>query len=250
MSKRSSEAEEANPRKMHKAHSVVTKEEWLKARMEILAEEKKLSRAALALAAKRQAMPWVEVTTEYEFIDGECKKCKLASLFKKTDELVVYHLMYQDDWENGCSSCSAWLDSLNGAYPHIAQRTNLVCIAKANYAKVSKFLKDKGWDIPCYSSAGTSFNKDFGVEFSEEERKSGAKVYNFGASTWTYAEQAPGMSVFHKDENGKIFHTYSAYGPGLVPFNCMFGVIDCIVPGRAEKGRRNMWWIKHKEEYE
>mmetsp|Transcript_38163 Transcript_38163/g.73926 ORF Transcript_38163/g.73926 Transcript_38163/m.73926 type:complete len:251 (+) Transcript_38163:34-786(+) len=250
MSKRSSETEATNPSKKQKALKVATKEEWLKARKEILAEEKKLSRATLALAAKRQAMPWVEITTAYEFTDVEGGKCKLADLFKKTDELVVYHLMYQDNWEKGCSSCSAWLDSLNGAYPHIAQRTNLVCVGKASHFKLAKFAKDKGWEIPCYSSLGSSFNKDFGVEFSEEERKSGSKLYNFGASTWAYAEQAPGLSVFHKDESGKIYLTYSAYGPGLVPFNCMFGVIDCIVPGRAEKGKRNMWWIKHKEEYD
>jgi len=172
MSKRSSETEATNPSKKQKALKVATKEEWLKARKEILAEEKKLSRATLALAAKRQAMPWVEITTAYEFTDVEGGKCKLADLFKKTDELVVYHLMYQDNWEKGCSSCSAWLDSLNGAYPHIAQRTNLVCVGKASHSKLARFAKDKGWEIPCYSSLGSSLLSPLPAPFRQNNKSS------------------------------------------------------------------------------
>mmetsp|Transcript_16307 Transcript_16307/g.22868 ORF Transcript_16307/g.22868 Transcript_16307/m.22868 type:complete len:117 (-) Transcript_16307:183-533(-) len=109
----------------------------------------------------------------------------------------------------------------------------------------------KGWDIPCYSSAGTSFNKDFCVEFTQKERDLEKKCYNFGTSSFTFGEQAPGLTVFHKHADGKVYRTYSTYGPGLVPLNAMFGVIDMIVPGRDEKGENkgNMWWIKHKEEY-
>jgi len=157
----------------------------------------------MALAAKRQAMPWVEVTKNYEFFGANGQKSKLSDLFKHTDELVVYHLMYADTWPNGCGTCSSWIDSLNGSYPHIKQRTNLVVVAKANFQKLSQMFQRKGWDIPCYSSAGTSFNKDFCVEFTQKERDLEKKCYNFGTSSFTFGEQAPGLTVFHKHADGK-----------------------------------------------
>ncbi|GAB5367456.1 hypothetical protein AAMO2058_001231700 [Amorphochlora amoebiformis] len=250
--KTQSRKDPSNP-KRHKevsGHAIVPLQDFIAARKQLLEEEKRLGREMLSLAKKRQQLPWREVSEDYKFEGVDGKKVNFSDLFKhSSNTLVVYHFMFDPEWSKGCCACSCWADCLNGCFPHISQRCDIVLVAKANNPKLADFVKSKGWSIPAYSSFGSKFNRDFQVEFTSEEIKSKKKGYNFGSSAFTYAKQAPGMSVFQKHE-GKVYHTYSTYGPGLVTVNAMFGVIDMTPAGRDESGKCNMWWVKHREEYE
>lgn len=226
---------------------VVSHETWLNARRELLEEEKRLSRATLKVAEHRRKMPWEAVTKTYTFVDCDGKNVDFGSLFGSRSTLCVQHLMFDPSWANGCPTCSCWVDGLNGSLPHIQSRVELIVVAKAPYAKLAEFVKAKGWKIPAFSSHNTSFNRDFRVEFSKDEQA--RKLYNFSTSSWTHSSQAPGFSVFYKGADGAIYRTYSAFGPGLVPLNVMFALLDMTPDGRAEKNRSNMWWVKHKEKY-
>jgi len=140
------------------------------------------------------------------------------------------------------------MDGFNGSLPHLKPRVSVVGIAAAPYEALAKLKQTKAWDVELYSAQGNTFNHDFGVEFTDEEQKSGEKLYNYGAAKWGWCSQAPGLSVFHK-HNGEVFHTYSTFGPGLSELNVVFSVLDVIPEGRDETGGRSMFWVKHKEKY-
>mmetsp|Transcript_37162 Transcript_37162/g.72998 ORF Transcript_37162/g.72998 Transcript_37162/m.72998 type:complete len:248 (-) Transcript_37162:305-1048(-) len=236
-----------------KKAKVASPQEWLKARKDLLTEEKALSRARMAVAEKRQDMPWLKLEQDYEFINEKGETVKMADLFLPgKDTLLVYHMMF-DDTSNttGCFMCASWIDGFNGVLPHLLPRTNVVAVGKAGHEKLNVLKATKKWDVNLFSSKGSSFNHDMGVEFSAEERKSGEKLYNQGCMPWPWCEQAPGLSVFHKSSDGTIYKTYDAFGPGLADVHLIFSVLDLIPSGRDEKGpgKSNMWWVKHKEDY-
>ena len=148
-------------------------------------------------------MPWVEVTAAYEFETRAGRK-SLGELFAGKSQLIVYHFMFHPDWTAGCKSCSFWADNYNGAVEHLAARdTALVAISRAPLAKLAAFKNRMGWSFPWASSVGEDFNRDFGVEFTQDEINSKAKLYNYGTRSFG-GEDAPGISVFIKDSAGRI----------------------------------------------
>jgi predicted dithiol-disulfide oxidoreductase (DUF899 family) len=227
-------------------NAVVSRDDWLVARKALLNEEKAAFRARLALAAKRQALPWVKIP-DYQF-QGPSGPVNISELFGDANDLVVYHVMQGETEEEACQLCCFWMDGFNGTLHHLKPRVNVVGVAAAPYARLAQLKKVKGWDIEIYSAQGSTFNHDFAVEFTEAEQKSNEKIYNYGHSTWSWCDQAPGLSVFHR-ENGEVYHTYSTYGPGLSEINVVFSVLDIIPAGRNEGGGNSMYWIKHKEQY-
>jgi len=160
----------------------------------------------------------------------------------------VYHMMQGITEQEACQLCCFWIDGFNGALPHLAPRVSVVGVAAAPYESLAKLKHTKAWDVDLYSAQGSTFNHDFAVEFTEAERESGDKLYNYGNSAWGWCDQAPGLSIFHK-ENGQVYHTYSTYGPGLSELNVVFSVLDVLPEGRDEDGGRSMHWVKHKEHY-
>jgi predicted dithiol-disulfide oxidoreductase (DUF899 family) len=184
--------------------NVATRENWLKARLELLAAEKDHLKSRDALAARRRALPCYRVQGDYLF-QSERGPLTLAQLFGPRGQLIVYHFMFDPDWQQGCKSCSFWADNFDGAIVHLNQRdVTMLCVSAAPLAKLLDFRKRMGWRFDWVSSAGTSFNHDFGVAGRPGE----TLTYNYTRSI-ANAGELPGLSVFLKDSTGAVFHTYS-----------------------------------------
>jgi predicted dithiol-disulfide oxidoreductase (DUF899 family) len=212
--------------------------------------EKEFTQARDRLSQERRALPWVKLDKPYLF-DGRDGKAKLADLFKGRSQLVVQHFMFAPDWAEGCKSCSFWADGFERMIPHLAARdTTLVAISRAPLAKLDAFKARMGWTFEWYSSAGNDFNSDYAVSFTSDEIKSGAKIYNFGTSGFG-VEEAPGISVFYRDEAGQIFHTYSCFARGLDMMNAAYHYLDLTPLGRHEEGLPySMDWLRLRDRYE
>jgi predicted dithiol-disulfide oxidoreductase (DUF899 family) len=230
-----------------KPNKVVSQDEWVEARKALLAEEKAFTRARDALSAKRRELPWVRVDKDYRF-EGRDGAVSLADLFDGHDQLVVYHFMFDPDWEIGCKSCSFWADNFNGITEHLARRdVAFAAISRAPCAKLAAFRERMGWTFPWVSSHGSDFNRDFDVTFSPEELARGKVYYNFRETTFP-ATEAPGISVFAKGEDGAIYRTYSTYGRGLDMMNTAYHYLDLVPKGRDEDGLPYpMAWVELRE---
>jgi len=231
------------------APKIVSREAWLTARKALLEDEKRFTRERDALSARRRQLPWVQVEKAYAF-EGLRGKASLAELFDGAGQLAVYHFMYPAEWKAGCKSCSFWADSFNGIRDHLRQRdVTMVAVSAAPLQQIEAFRRRMGWSFPWFSSAGSDFNRDFGVQFDEAERESGAKLYNFGTVTFRGPE-APGLSVFAKDDAGAVFHTYSCYSRGLDMLNAAYQFLDLVPKGRGEDGLSYpMEWVRLRDEY-
>jgi predicted dithiol-disulfide oxidoreductase (DUF899 family) len=231
-------------------HQIVSREEWIKARKTHMAHEKELTRARERLAEERRGLPWVKVDKTYVF-DGPDGKVTLADLFKGRPQLVVQHVMFAPDWDVACKSCSFWADGFERMVPHLAARdTTMVAISRAPFAKLEPFRKRMGWTFDWVSSAGNDFNYDYAVSFTPEQQKSGAPVYNYGTTPFG-GEEAPGISVFYRDDAGNIFHTYSTYSRGLDMMNAAYHYLDLTPLGRHEEGLPYpMDWVRLRDQYQ
>jgi predicted dithiol-disulfide oxidoreductase (DUF899 family) len=158
---------------------IATRQEWLAARTDLLAREKELTRQRDALNAERRDLPMVEIEKDYVF-DGPDGPARLADLFEGRPQLIVYHFMFDPEWEDGCSSCTAGTDELSaGFFEHLhARDTSYAMVSRAPLAKLERWKAKKGWDVPWYSSFGTDFNYDFGVTIDDSVAPS---EYNFRA---------------------------------------------------------------------
>jgi len=233
---------------MTEAHPVVSKREWLEARVRLLKEEKEFTRQRDELSARRRALPWVRVEEAYEFQRGR-GRASLADLFDGRSQLVVYHFMFPPEWENGCKSCSFWADNFERVVVHLAHRdVTLVAVSRAPLEKLQSFAKRLGWTFEWVSSEGSSFNYDFGVSFTPEQVASGEIPYNFGKHR-AYGGEMPGISVFYQDGAGEIFHTYSTYARGLDMLNVAYHYLDIVPKGRDEAAG-NMSWLRLRDAYE
>jgi predicted dithiol-disulfide oxidoreductase (DUF899 family) len=227
---------------------VVSQKEWLSARKDLLQKEKAATHARDALSAERRKLPWVKVNKNYVFDTPEGKKT-LAEIFNGRSQLVIYHFMFGPDWQEGCPSCSFVSDHLDGAVPHLAARdVTLTMVSRAPLKKIAAFKKRMGWKFPWVSSYGTDFNRDFHVTFTEEESK-GKVDYNYTLQEFPSAE-APGLSVFYRDENGDVFHTYSTYARGLDPLVGAYVILDMVPKGRDEDDLDfSMAWVRYHDRY-
>jgi predicted dithiol-disulfide oxidoreductase (DUF899 family) len=232
------------------SHRVVSRREWIEARKAHLAHEKEYTRARDRLSAERRALPWVRVEQPYSF-DGPGGQVTLADLFRGRSQLVVQHFMFAPDWDEGCKSCSFWADGFERMIPHLAARdTTLVAISRAPLQKLNAFKQRMGWTFDWLSSANSDFNFDYAVSFTPDQLESDAKVYNFGTSGFSI-EEAPGISVFYRDERGDIFHTYSCFARGLDMMNAAYHYLDLTPLGRHEEGLPYpMDWVRHRDQYQ
>ncbi len=230
-------------------HAIVSQDEWLKARVALLEREKAFTRERDALSKARQSLPWVEVTNHYEF-DTPAGKRSLGDLFGDHSQLVVYHFMYGPDWQAGCKSCSFWADNFDGVVEHLAARdVAFVAISRAPLETLEAFKKRMGWHFDWVSSLGSDFNYDFDVSFTPEAREKDEIRYNYRRSTFP-ADEAPGISVFTRDTDGRIYHSYSTYGRGLDMLNAGYHFLDLVPKGRDEEGLPYpMDWVRLKDEY-
>jgi predicted dithiol-disulfide oxidoreductase (DUF899 family) len=229
---------------------IVSDSEWLEARRKLLAREKELTRLQEEVARERRALPWVRVTEEYGFDTPEGKKT-LSQLFDGRSQLIVYHFMFGPDWQEGCVGCSFLSDHVDGALPHLNHHdVTYVAVSRAPLAKLLAYKKRMGWTFPWVSSAGSAFNYDYHVSFTKDEIAKGEATYNFEKTKVT-TEDLHGTSVFVRDADGAIYHTYSAYARGDERSLGTYMWLDLTPRGRDEGEGGNLTsWVKRHDQYE
>lgn len=230
-------------------HPVVTREQWLERRKELLLKEKELTRARDRINAERRELPWVRLDKSYVFDAPEGKR-SLADLFEGRSQLVIYHFMFGPEWQEGCPSCSFVSDHIDGARLHLAARdVTLTMVSRAPLAKIEAFKKRMGWKFKWVSSYGSDFNGDFHVSFTKEEMAQGKVNYNYTMQEFP-SEEAPGVSVFYKDPSGEVFHTYSTFGRGLDSLVGTYVILDLVPKGRDEDHLEfSMEWVRYHDRY-
>ncbi|MGA2792325.1 MAG: thioredoxin family protein [Roseiarcus sp.] len=234
---------------MAKHHDVVLHDAWIDARKKLLVEEKEFTRLRDRLSQRRRDLPWERVQKDYVF-DGPDGKRTLAELFDGRSQLIVYHFMLGPDWAEGCKSCSFWADQFDGADVHLANRdVTLLAVSRAPLPKIEAYKKRMGWRFKWVSSFGSDFNFDYGVSPTPEALAAGETVYNF-APIKTSMTELPGISVFARDADGAVFHTYSCYARGLDMLNGAYQYLDLAPKGRDEAGLPyGMSWVRRHDEY-
>src|SRR5207253_8697495 len=129
----------------------VSQADWPAARIALLAKEKELTRQRDALTAARRALPMVRVEKDYAF-EGPNGTVHLRDLFGAHRQLIVYHFMFDPQWEEGCKSCSYLADSLAPNLVHLAARdTAVAVVSRAAFPKIAAFQQRMGWTFPWLS---------------------------------------------------------------------------------------------------
>jgi len=228
---------------------VVSHEEWLQARLELLVAEKEFTRQREALTRRRMAMPWERVEKSYRF-EGPDGILSLAELFAGCSQLIVYHFMFASDWEEGCKSCSFWADNFNGIPIHLHHRdVTLAAVSRAPFAKIGAYKERLGWSFPWVSSYGSDFNFDYHVSFAAEQVAAGIAYYNYGVRPTDVSDEQ-GISVFYMNARGEVFHTYSCYARGIEMVNGAYHFLDLVPKGRDEDGFEfSMQWVRRHDQY-
>jgi predicted dithiol-disulfide oxidoreductase (DUF899 family) len=244
------------------------REEWLAARLELLAAEKEHTRRGDELARRRQALPWVRVDKAYEF-DTDTGRAALVDLFAGRTQMIVYHFMFGPDYKAGCPSCSAIADGFNGTAIHLMNHDVMFwAVSRAPLTKLVAYKNRMGWTFPWASAFSSDFNYDFNVSVSDAQQRDGRIEYNFapsrlpsdpskvpeavaqtaamcGTDVSTFVRDRPGMSAFALD-GGVVYHTYSTYARGLDALWGMYPWLDRAPLGRNEAGKG---WLRHHDQY-
>ena len=264
---------------MKNKNKVVSREEWLRARVDLLEAEKELTRRSDELAQRRQELPWVRIDKDYQF-ETDQGSASLADLFRGRSQLLIYHFMFGPDYNAGCPHCSSIADSFNGVAVHLANHDVMFwAVSRAPIDKLTDYKRRMAWTFPWASSQGSDFNYDFNISFTEEQQRSGKIDYNYslsgvnsrsrevpasdakgeaetpshlvelaasvGADWPTYIRETPGMSAFAL-EDGVVYHTYSAFARGLDVLWNVYQWLDRAPRGRNEEGG---FWLHRRDEY-
>jgi predicted dithiol-disulfide oxidoreductase (DUF899 family) len=219
--------------------AIVSRQEWLAERKKLLAAEKQLTKQYDEVNAMRRRLPMVKLDKPYTF-DGPAGHTRLADLFAGRRQLIVYHFMYDPDWEKGCPGCTGLVDAMGNLQMLAERDTTLALVSRAPLAKLEAYKKDRGWSLPWYSSFGTDFNYDFHVtldksvtplqldyrEEAELERRDSGQPH-------TFEGESHGLSVFFRIYDD-VYHTYSTYARGSESLTESYRLLDCTPYGRQE----------------
>jgi predicted dithiol-disulfide oxidoreductase (DUF899 family) len=232
------------------SHRIVSREQWIAARTALLAKEKEFTRARDLLSQERRDLPWVRVDKPYVF-DGPDGKVTLGDLFAGRSQLIVYHFMFAPDWDGGCKSCSWWADNFERNVVHLAHRdVTMIAISRAPLDKLEAFKKRMGWTFKWLSAADNDFAYDYHVSFKPDPARPGEIDYNY---RWRKSSMSdlPGISVFFRDTDGAIYHTYSTYERGVDMMNAGYHYLDLVPKGRDEDGLpHTQAWVRYRDSYE
>jgi len=216
---------------------VVSREEWLAARKNVLAAEKDETRRRDALSAERRRLPMVRVEKEYLF-EGPAGTVSLAGLFGGSRQLIVQHVMFGPDWDAACPGCTAGVDEISeGLLTHLRSRdTAFALVSRAPLAKLLKYQASRGWTVPWYSSDGSDFNYDFHATL---DKTRSLLEYNYRQAADAIGEgetsaEVPGVSCFLADD-GQVFHTYSTWARGTDTIGSSYSWLDLTALGRQEE---------------
>ena len=232
-------------------HKIVSRDQWLAARKQLLVKEKEFTRLRDRLAAERRALPWVKIEKPYVF-DGPDGKETLADLFGGHSQLIIKHFMLGPGWSEGCVGCSFGQDHIDGILVHLEQRdVSYVAVSRAPLPEIQAFKKRMGWQVKWVSCFGGDFNFDFHVSFRPEEIAKGEAYYNYETRK-IGIDELSGNSVFYKDVKGDVFHTYSSYGRGGEDILGTYRLLDLVPKGRDETGpNQNLTdWVRHHDRYD
>ena len=228
-------------------HPVVSHEEWLAARRDLLEKEKAFTRQADEMSVLQRSLPWERVSKAYAF-DGADGRETLADLFAGRSQLIVYHFMFHPDDTAGCPHCSLRADGFAGIGTHLAHRdVAMVVVSRAPYEKLEAYRKRMGWLFKWVSSGGSDFNYDYQASFTPDEMAAKQALYNFTMRD-PLAREREGHSIFFKDDSGAVFHTYSCYDRGNDKLNLHYHYLDLVPKGRDEGGR-GPFWVRRRDEY-
>jgi predicted dithiol-disulfide oxidoreductase (DUF899 family) len=239
---------EPNTEVMEMDPEIVSETEWLVARKDLLTREKEFTRQRDALSAARRHLPMVKIDKEYCF-EGPNGRATLSDLFEGRRQLIVYHFMFGPGWEEGCKSCSYLADHFDGANWHLPHRdVTFVVISRAPLSELTPYRKRMGWRFKWLSSHGSDFNFDYHVSATKVEKEQEKMFYNYEVDE-LLSDEMPGLSVFYKDKEGQIFHTYSTYGRGLDLLVGAYNLLDLVPKGRDENPESTMDWVRRHDQY-
>ena len=215
-------------------HEVVSREAWLEARAELLEREKQHTKAREKLAEARRQLPWVRIEKEY-VLTGADGEITLSDAFLDRSQLAVYHLMFGPGWSAPCPGCTQWANALNGTTSLFKRAdARLIAISRAPFDEIEKQRDTLGWTFTWLSSFGSDFNIDFYASSDDLSETSSACIGGEdGEEVHFDRGENHGVSVFYRNDNGVIFHTYSAYNRGIEELNGAFGYFDLLPKGRA-----------------
>lgn len=211
---------------------IVAYDEWLAARQELLAREKEITRARDALNAARRRLPMVRVEKDYTFVGPE-GKVAFPALFEGRHQLIVYHFMFDPHRDEGCPTCSRFVDAISGLSTLHARDTTLTLVARAPYPKLAAWKARRGWSVPWYSSYGSDFNYDYHATFDESVAP---LEHNYRAITIPADEmpaESQALSVFFRLDDA-VFHTYSSFARGVEGLGSAYSYLDLTPYGRQE----------------
>ena len=218
---------------------IVSRDQWLAARKKHLVNEKKLTKEKDKVNAERRRLPMVKIDKKYVF-EGPKGKRTLRELFDNQRQLIIYHFMFDPEWEKGCPGCTSYINALGDLLMLHDRNTNFVVISRAPFEKLEAYKKLKGWDISWYSSFDNDFNYDFHVTLDE---KVAPIEHNFLTKTelekrkkdepYFMTGEQHGLSVFFR-LGDDIFHTYSTYARGTESLTNGYSLLDTTPYGRQE----------------
>jgi predicted dithiol-disulfide oxidoreductase (DUF899 family) len=208
---------------------IVSQEEWLAARKELLAREKAHTRQGDAIAAERRRLPMVRIARDYAFT-GPGGTVRLLDLFGDQRQLIVYHFMFDPAWDAGCPSCTGFVNALGDLHTLQERETAFVLVSRAPLARLEAYRASKGWRWPWFSSHGSDFNYDFHVTLDATVTPA---EYNYRAIDAPASFEMPGFSVFFRIGD-EVFHSYSTYARGGEHLTDVYSLLDITPYGRQE----------------
>lgn len=228
---------------------IVSREDWLAARKELLVQEKELTKARDRVNTLRRQLPMVRMDKEYEFV-GPGGPVRLLDMFEGRRQLIVHHFMWTYDFDAngvehprdiGCPSCSVTADDISDLTQLHVHNTTLAAVSRAPYPKIAGFQKRMGWTFPWYSSADSDFNYDFHSTVDDRvvpvllNFRDEAELAQTG-TTWSAAMRGdyPGISAFLRDGD-TVYHTYSTFARGIDLSGSTGYYLDLTALGRQEE---------------
>jgi predicted dithiol-disulfide oxidoreductase (DUF899 family) len=231
------------------APTIATRAAWLEARKALFEKERAMTHQLEALHAERRRLPWVRIDKAYTF-QGPEGTVGLDDLFGRQPQLAIYHFMLTPGSHHVCPGCSLLMDHLDAARRHFEHADlAFAAVSRAPIERIEEVRQRMGWNFRWVSSGESDFNYDFGVSFTEAERAAGRASYNYGLASISRSPDMFGVSIFAKDDDGNIFHTYSTYHRGVELLAGALNWLDLAPKGRNE-GDGTMSWVRLHDEYE
>jgi predicted dithiol-disulfide oxidoreductase (DUF899 family) len=217
---------------------IVSRNQWLAERNELLAYEKELTTHYDRVNAERRRLPMVKIEKDY-FFEGPNGRQTLKDLFEGRPQLIVYHFMFDPTWDKGCTGCTGLVDALGDLSLLKKRDTTFVVVSRAPLAKLDAYKAQKGWSIAWFSSFGSDFNYDFHVTL---DPKVAPAEYNYRNKVEMAAAvghpvlmegEEHGLSVFFRLDDD-IFHTYSTFARGTESLTDAYRLLDTTPYGRQQ----------------